>query len=119
MAAKNSTGLAFLETHLGQPYTANGFGNAMRRWCDKAGLPHCSAHGLRKAGATIAAENGATEEQLKSIFGWRSASQVSVYTKKARQQRIADAAMHLIVPGHDANKSVPPQLSRNVPPKKN
>ena len=30
----------------------------LRERCDEAGLLHCSAHGLRKAGATIAAENG-------------------------------------------------------------
>lgn len=35
-------------------------GNKMREWCDEAGLPQCSAHGLRKAGAAIAAERGAT-----------------------------------------------------------
>jgi hypothetical protein len=86
------------------------------RFENKAGLPHCSAHGLRKAGATIAAGNGATEEQLKAIFGWRSA--LSIYTKKARQERIADSAMHLIVPGHDENKSVPLSVSKSVPPKK-
>ncbi len=29
----------FLVTSFGRPYTANGFGNAMRAWCDEAGLP--------------------------------------------------------------------------------
>ncbi len=53
--------LAFLVTSFGQPFTAAGFGNKFRAWCNEAGLQHCSAHGLRKAGATIAAENGATE----------------------------------------------------------
>ena len=39
----------------------------------KAGLHHCRAHGLRKAGATICAENDTTENQLKAIFGWENA----------------------------------------------
>jgi hypothetical protein len=56
--------IALLENQLGRPFTSNGFGNRFRKWCDDAGLPHCSAQGLRKAGATIAAENGATEAQL-------------------------------------------------------
>jgi integrase len=44
--------LTFLETAQGRPFTAAGFGNWFRDRCDKAGLPQCSAHGLKKAGAT-------------------------------------------------------------------
>ena len=29
------------------------------------------AHGLRKAGATMAAETGSTPHQLTTIFGWK------------------------------------------------
>ena len=74
--------LTFLVTEYGKPYSANGFGNRFREWCDKAGLPHCSAHGLRKAGACIAAENGATEAQLMAIFGWSDPEMPALYTKK-------------------------------------
>ncbi|MFO1149095.1 MAG: site-specific integrase [Alsobacter sp.] len=88
--------LTFLTTDFGKPYTSNGFGNWFRRRCDEAGLPHCSAHGLRKAGATFAAENGATEHQLMAIFGWLSPKQAANYTKKARQRVLAGQAMHLI-----------------------
>ena len=52
--------LAFLTTEYGKPFTSNGFGNWFRNRCDEAGLPNCSAHGLRKASATLAAMNGAT-----------------------------------------------------------
>jgi integrase len=52
--------MLFLETTYGKPFTANGFGNWFKKRCVEAGLPQCSAHGLRKAGATRAAENGAT-----------------------------------------------------------
>jgi hypothetical protein len=31
-----------------------------------------AAHGLRKAGATRAAENGATVNQLMALFGWKT-----------------------------------------------
>ena len=55
--ASRTSDLTFLVTEHGQPFTANGFGNKMRRWCDEAGLPECTAHGLRKAGAAIAAES--------------------------------------------------------------
>jgi hypothetical protein len=62
--------MTFLVTEFGKLFTSNGFGNRFRKWCDEAQLPHVSAHGLRKAGASIAAENGATERQLTAIFGW-------------------------------------------------
>ncbi|MFZ3326332.1 MAG: tyrosine-type recombinase/integrase [Methylocella sp.] len=89
--------LTFLVTAHGKPFTTAGFGNRMRKWCDAAGLKDCSAHGLRKAGACIAAENGATEAQLMAIFGWSDPDMAVLYTKKARQKRIAGDAMRLLV----------------------
>jgi integrase len=88
--------LTFLVTTHGKPFTSNGFGNRMRKWCDTAGLPDCTAHGLRKAGATIAAENGATDHQLMAIFGWKTIKQAERYTKKARQKKLAGSAMGLM-----------------------
>jgi integrase len=104
IAATDTTGdLTFLVTSFGKPFTANGFGNKMRAWCDEAGLPHCSAHGLRKAGATIAAERGGTERQLMAIYGWKSAAMAQHYTRKADRRRLAGGAMHLI--GLDENRN--------------
>lgn len=85
--------LTFLVTKFGKPFTAPGFGNWFRRRCDEAGLPHCSAHGLRKAGASIAAENGATENQLMAIFGWETSKEAARYTKTARQKKLARDGM--------------------------
>ena len=90
--------LNYITTAFGKPYTPAGFGNWFRRRCDEAGLHHCSAHGLRKAGATIAAENGATEHQLMAIYGWESPKQAAIYTRKANRKRLAAGAMHLLVP---------------------
>lgn len=95
--------LAFLVTDLGRPFTSNGFGNWMRKRCDRAGLPDCSAHGLRKAGAAIAAENGATERQLMAIFGWSTMKEAARYTRAARQKVLAASGMKLLVEG--ANKT--------------
>jgi integrase len=88
--------MTFLINNFGRPFTDAGFGNKMRDWCDRAGLPECTAHGLRKAGATIAAENGATAHQLMAIFGWDTLKQAEVYTKAADQKRLAESSMHLI-----------------------
>lgn len=88
--------MTFLVTEYDRPFTGNGFGNKMRDWCDEAGLPQCSAHGLRKAGATIAADNGATEHQLMAIFGWESPKQAALYTRKANRRKLAGAGMAYI-----------------------
>jgi integrase len=88
--------LTFLVNDLGRPFTDAGFGNKFRDWCDQAGLRHCSAHGLRKAGATIAANNGATSRQLMSIFGWDTLKEAERYTRAADQARLAEDAMHLL-----------------------
>lgn len=89
---KSPTGdLTFLVTEYGRPYTAAGFGNWFRERCDDAGLSECSAHGLRKAGATILAERGATAHQLMSIYGWSTINQATTYTAAADQERLAGA----------------------------
>jgi integrase len=88
----------FLVTSFGRQFTGNGFGNWFRDRCNEAELKHCSAHGLRKAGATIAAENGATGHQLMSIYGWENTKQADLYTKKANRRKLAGDAMHLVVP---------------------
>ena len=89
--------LTFLVTEYGRPFAVAGFGNKFRQWCDEAELSQCSAHGLRKAGATIAAENGATSHQLMSIFGWLTLQQAERYTRGAERKRLAGEAMNLLV----------------------
>jgi integrase len=93
----------FLVTEYGKPFSSNGFGNWFRKRCNEAGLPRCTSHGLRKAGAVCAAENGATEKQIMAIFGWTSPQIAALYVKKADQKKLAKDAMHLIVP-----QGVPP-----------
>lgn len=96
--ATPSRNLTYLTTAYDKPFTSNGFGNRFRKWCDAAGLGHCSAHGLRKAGATIAAENGATGHQLMAIFGWTTLRQADHYTKDVNRERLAREGMHLLEP---------------------
>jgi integrase len=88
--------LTFLVNHLDRPFTDAGFGNRFRDWCDQAGLQHCSAHGLRRAGATIAAQEGATTRQLMAIFGWADIKMAEVYTRAADQERLAESAIHFL-----------------------
>jgi integrase len=88
--------ISFLETQYGRRFSDKGIGNAMREWCDQAGLPHCTAHGLRKAGATIAAELGATAFQLMAIYDWSSPAQAEPYIRAANRKRMAQEAMPLL-----------------------
>ena len=74
--------------------------------CDAAGLPHCSAHGLRKAGAAIAAENGASVHELMAIFGWLSLKQAELCTRAAQQKRLANRAMKLLIRDENENVNV-------------
>jgi integrase len=88
--------MTFLVNDWRRSFTDAGFGNKFRDWCDQAGLRHCSAHGLRKAGATIAANNGATSHQLMAIFGWDTLKMAEGYTRAADQERLAESAMHML-----------------------
>ncbi len=84
--------LVFLVTEYGKPFSTKGFGNKMRAWCDEAGLPQCSAHGLRKAAATRLAENGATVEEIMAVTGHSTLRQVENYTRDANRAKMADNA---------------------------
>jgi integrase len=92
--AETKTGdLALIATEHGRPMTKESFGNWFRGACRAAGVPG-SAHGLRKAGATRAANNGATEAQLNAIFGWKEGSRESAdYTRRADRTRLAREGM--------------------------
>ena len=93
MTSMQRTNLTFLLTEAGAPFSAAGFGNWFRDRCNEAGLRHCSAHGLRKACATQLANAGCTPEQIKSITGHKTLSEVARYTKAADQDRNAKQAM--------------------------
>jgi integrase len=91
--ATPATNLTFLVTEYGKPFTAAGFGNWFRDRCDEAGLPQCSAHGLRKAASRRLAEAGCSNQQIKAITGHKTDKEVARYTADADQVRLADQAI--------------------------
>ena len=99
--------MTFLVTDFGRPFSAAGFGNKFRSWCDQAGLSHCSAHGLLKAAAARLAELGASEHEIMAITGHQTSKEVSRYNRAARQKLLAESAMARIERDEKANKSVP------------
>lgn len=88
--------LTFLVNQWGKPWSERSFSGKFRVWCDEAQLPHCTAHGVRKAAACAAAEGGATEMEMMAIFGWRKADMARLYTQKARRAEMAARSMHLL-----------------------
>jgi integrase len=91
------TNLTFLLTEQSRPFTANGFGNWMRKRCDEAGLAACSSHGLRKACARRLAEAGCGNQEIKAITGHETEAEVTRYTKAADQKTMAKHAMGKLI----------------------
>ncbi len=100
--------LTYITTAYRAPFSVAGFGNWFKEQCRLAGLGHCSAHGLRKAAATVAANNGATEIQLMAQFGWTTPGMAAHYTKRVNRKLLATQASKLIsIEDQKGNESVP------------
>jgi integrase len=85
--------LTFLVTRFGKPFTGTPFSNWFGEACTLAGLPHCSAHGIRKAAARRLAEAGCTAHEIAAITGHATLRELERYTKAADQKRLALAAI--------------------------
>jgi integrase len=96
IAASKTGDLTFLVTERGTPFVKESFGNWFHDACREAGRPG-SAHGLRKAGATRAAKNGATVHQLMALFGWKTEKMALIYARKADRKHLASAAAPLLL----------------------
>ena len=91
--ASASGHLTFLTTAFSRPFTPPGFGNWFRKQCDKAGLAHCTFHGLRKAAARRLAEHGCTPHEIAAITGHATLKEIERYTKAASRKQLAESAM--------------------------
>ena len=85
--------MCFLLNEFGRPFSKAGFGNKMRDWCNAAGLPHCTAHGLRKATMRRMAELDMGNQTMKAMSGHSKDDEVARYTRDANQMRMADTAV--------------------------
>lgn len=87
-----------LETHAGAPYTPKGFYNMFKKACIDAGLPHCSAHGLRKSAARRCYLAGCTDEEGMQITGHKSLDEYRRYAGIGQAKPdVADAAASKIM----------------------
>lgn len=103
MAMPATDNMTLLTTAYGRAFTSAGFGNRMRKWCDEAGLPHCSTHGLRKAISNRMALSGAGNQGIKSITGHSGDAEVALYTREVDQEALARVTMARLVEWEMAN----------------
>jgi integrase len=83
-----------------KPFAEGGvLSNKMRDWCDEAGLPECSAHGLRKAIVRRMLEAGATEYQVAAVTGHADLDEIRTYARGISNARLGTAAIDLIQAG--------------------
>lgn len=95
IAAGPTGDLALIAGERGEPMTKESFGNWFGEVCRRTGVPG-TAHGLRKALATLASEEGLSEKELDAVFAWRGGGMASLYTRTANRDRLAAAAMQKI-----------------------
>ncbi len=58
---------------------------------DNAGVRK-SAHGLRKLAATLLAEAGGTQKELRAAFGWKTDAMARLYTENADKKMLSNSA---------------------------
>lgn len=89
-AMPQSGQLTLMLNHYDKPFASGAaFGNWFKDRCTEAGIAHCTAHGLRKAGAKISAENGASEVEHNAMYCWSNNKQSGVYTRQAQSLLLA------------------------------
>lgn len=94
---EGTTGETLIITEYGKPFSAAGFGNKMREWCDAAGLPQCTSHGVRKALARRAADLKVQQQGLKALGQWTQDQEVALYVENANRKGLAADALAEVV----------------------
>lgn len=92
-ALEGIEGDPYLQTIYGKPYTPTGFYNWFKRACVKAGIPHCSPHGLRKAISRKLAESGATVLEGRAVTGHKTDREFMKYAESANRAAMAAKAL--------------------------
>lgn len=93
MPPADTSPFCFLVTKRGKPFSKESFGNWFKQACVDAGLPHCTAHGLRKATLRRMAELEMANKSMKSVSGQRRDETLAGYIEGANQKKLADSAI--------------------------
>lgn len=95
-----------LITEYGKPFTTAGFGNWFKDKCVDAGLPQCSLHGLRKALARRAADQGVHQQGLKALGQWSNDREAALYVESANRRKMAEDALAAVASWEHAENIV-------------
>ena len=93
MKPEDTSPFCFLMTRRGKPFSKESFGNFFKKACVDAGLPHCTAHGLRKATLRRMAELEMANKSMKSVSGQKRDETLAGYIEGANQKKLADSAI--------------------------
>ena len=87
-------GDTYVLTYKGTPLSSPDSASAQfKKWCQKAGLHHLSAHGIRKGLAELLAECGCSQYEVMAILRHTEAKTSEVYTRNAERWTLAVNAM--------------------------
>jgi integrase len=103
-----------LVTEYGKPFSTAGFGNWFGEKCRAAGLPRCTAHGLRKALARRAADLEVSQQGIKALGQWASDREAAIYVAGANHKRLAASALAEVAAWEQAENIVEPDSSEIV-----
>ena len=106
LEAAPTSGLHFVETVHGKPFSAKGFGMRFKAWTAAAGLPDdCTLHGLRKALGNRLADRGLSDFEIAAVLGHNGTASVKTYTSAFNRRAAAEAAMRTL-----SEEIVPPSV---------
>lgn len=94
--------MALIATESGYPRNKDAYGNWFRKACRAAGVKK-SSHGLRKLAATLLAEAGGTQNELRAAFGWKTDAMARFYTEKADKNRLSSKAAERRILSENSN----------------
>ncbi|WP_020039712.1 tyrosine-type recombinase/integrase [Salipiger mucosus] len=80
--------MTWITTRSGAARSPKAAGQWFSRACTAAGLPHLSAHGIRKHRAAVFKENGAAPEQRMAILGHETEGETARYSRSAELRRV-------------------------------
>ena len=97
----------YVVTSRGMPFeSGKGFSQWFVKARKKAGLTNrCVPHGVRKGSGTIARKNGASNAELRAIYGWSDDKMVEHYTGGAIDAEMAAGALHFLNPKKKEQKT--------------
>lgn len=104
----------FLQTEDGSARSSKGLGSSMRKWCDKADLPNCSSHGLRKAICRRIAEVEGDVFKVMAVSGHTDIKEAQKYCERFNRMGKADSAISRLPSGAESEQNLTNHPARFV-----